>query len=265
MQMNSDGSGSKSDKSDNPVERARRELRRELPKRFYNNVSVEERENGFYVLLDGRVIRTPARRELVLANAATAALVAREFESQDTVIDPTTMPATRLANTTIDGIADDPQAVIEDILRFASTDLVCYRAGFPDALVDRQNRVWDPVIDWARTEIGANMVLAEGVMHVTQPSAAIAAISARLRTFKDPFTVAALHVMTTLTGSALLALAVAENHIGAEDAWIAAHVDEDWNISQWGEDDEARERRESRRRDMITAAAFSAGCGAYQV
>ncbi len=158
-----------------------------------------------------------------------------------------------LANTAIDGIVNDPQAVLEDVLRFASSDMLCYRAGSPERLVNRQTELWDPVIDWAASHLGARFVLAEGVMHVEQPREALGAFSVHLGAFTDPFAIASLHTITTLTGSAILALAVAKGEVSGADAWRLAHVDEDWTIEHWGEDAEAAARRAMREREMIAA------------
>jgi chaperone required for assembly of F1-ATPase len=248
---NTDGASQES-----ATEKARKLAFRQLPKRFYKEVSVEAEESGFSVRLDGRPMRTPARNKIMLPTREAALLVENEFSRQVDVIDPATMPVTRLANTAIDGVSGDPQPVLEDILRFASSDLLCYRACHPQALVDRQNASWDPVLEWAQFTLGANLAIAEGVMHIEQPRQAIAAIGQRLRNHTDPFVIAGLHVMTSLTGSALLAMAVVEDHLDADQAWAAAHVDEDWNISQWGEDAEAAENRERRRSEMMAAASL---------
>jgi chaperone required for assembly of F1-ATPase len=168
------------------------------------------------------------------------------------------MPATRLANTAIDGVASDIQAVIEDILKFCASDLLCYRAGGPQGLVDAQGRHWDPVLDWLREDLGARFILSEGVSHVVQPQPALAAFGVRLAAYSAPFPATCLHAMTTLTGSAMLALAVAEGRQTAASAWAAAHVDEDWNIAQWGEDAEAKARRAFRWREMDAAACLLA-------
>jgi chaperone required for assembly of F1-ATPase len=241
-----------------PVRRAQIQMRTPLPKRFYKAVSVEPDGEVFGVRLDGKPVRTPGKALLALPNAAAAALVAGEFEAQAEVIDPVTMPTLRLVNTAIDGVAADPQAVLEDILRFASSDLLCYRADGPQGLVDRQNRHWDPVLDWARSDLGARFNLAEGVIHVEQPRGTIAVLGAHLARRADPLRLAALHVMTSLTGSALLALAVEAGGLDTEAAWLAAHVDEDWQIEQWGQDAEALSRRAQRKRDMMAAAGLLA-------
>lgn len=239
-----------------PARRAQLNMRTPLPKRFYKAVTTAAEEGGHAVLLDGRKARTPAKRVLQLPTAALAEAAAAEFDAQAEQVDPVTMPLTRLANTVIDGVALEPEAVFEDILRFAGSDLLCYRADGPDQLVARQNAAWDPVLDWAASRLGARLLLAEGVMHVEQPRDAIAALAAHLRGRSDPWRLASIHLMTTLTGSALLALAVEAGEIDAETGWTAAHVDEDWQIEQWGQDSEALARRAARKRDMLAAASL---------
>ncbi|TXR50617.1 ATP12 family chaperone protein [Phyllobacterium endophyticum] len=247
----------KQDLSDpDPVRRAQIQSKLPLPKRFYKVAAVGEHDGKFTVELDGRVVKTPARQTLALPTRAAAQLIADEFSAQEKDIDPARMPATRLANTAIDGVANDRQAVLEDVLRFASSDMLCYRAGSPQRLVDRQTALWDPIIDWAASDLGARFVLAEGVMPVEQPREALSAFSVHLGQIKDPFAVAALHTITTLTGSAILALAVAKDEISGEEAWKLGHVEEDWTIEQWGEDAEASARRLIRKREMLAAVAI---------
>ena len=237
-----------------PVRRAQIQMRTPLPKRFYAAATVvAEPDGGFAVRLDDKPVRTPGRAVLALPTEAAARLVAGEFEVQGDVIDPVTMPVLRLANTAIDGVAPEMQAVVEDIMRYSSSDLVCYRADSPRPLVDRQAGHWDPVLDWARAALGARFWLAEGVMHVDQPREAVSAVGLWLAQRGDPFRLAALHVMTSLTGSALLALGVEAGAFDPEQAWEAAHVDEDWNIEQWGEDEEATARRTARKADYDAA------------
>lgn len=240
----------------NPMRRAQIQMRTPLPKRFYKEVSVAPVEGGHAVQLDGKPVRTPGKALLALPTAAAAQLVADEFAAQVESIDPFAMPVLRLANTAIDGVATDPQAVLEDILRFSSSDLLCYRADGPEKLVERQSEAWDPVLDWAHASLGARFVLAEGIVHVEQPREAIAALGVHLSQRKEPMRLAALHLMTTLTGSALLALAVDMGELSAEEAWSAAHVDEDWQIEHWGQDSEAIARRSNRKRDMLASVAL---------
>ena len=242
-----------------PVRRAQIKSKMELPKRFYDSAGISETDDGFAVQLDGRTVRTPAKKILQLPTKPLAELVRDEWQAQKQEIDPATMPVTRLVNTALDGVVNDPQAVIEDLLRFAGTDLLCYRADGPQRLVDRQNELWDPVIDWAHAALGARFVLAEGIIHVEQPKEAISAMGIHIVAHKSPIALAGLHSMTSLTGSALLAMAVAREHMSAEEAWTAAHVDEDWNLDQWGQDAEAAARRTYRWGEMQAAdKAFKA-------
>ncbi len=225
-----------------------------LPKRFYDRAETRDEADGAASLrLDGKPVRTPGKAELVLPTKALAEAIADEWRGQGERIDPATMPLTRLANSVIDGVKGREDAVKDDILGYGRSDLVCYRAEGPETLVALQTKQWDPVVAWAKTELAAPMRLAEGVMHVAQDEASLAAIAARLGEF-DAWRLAALHVMTGLTGSALLALAVALGRLTPDEAWAAAHVDEDWQISQWGEDEDAKARRENRHRDFTAAA-----------
>lgn len=225
----------------------------QLPKRFYEKAAVTEGDGGYTIILDGRSVRTPGRNLLAVGDRALAGEIAAEWQAQGERIDPMTMPLTRLLNTALDGVANEMQAVKEDIVRFAGTDMLCYRAGEPTGLVARQNELWDPVIDWAASALGMRLVLAEGVMHVDQPPESLAAFSTHVGLVDDPLSLAALHVVTALTGSAVMAMAVLKGELDAERAWQIAHVDEDWNISQWGEDAEAAARRAARFTDMQAA------------
>ena len=237
-----------------PVRRAQLKSKMPLPKRFYAEVGVDERDGGHAVLLDGKPVRTPGRAVLLLPTQALARLVADEFASQGTEIDPATMPVTRLANPAVDGVSAEAKAVADEIVKYAGTDLLFYRASGPQPLVDRQVEAWDPVLDWFRRHLGTRFLLAEGVMHVEQPKESIDAIRRHVDERTDPFRIAAMHVMTTLTGSALLALAVEAGAWDVDTAWAAAHVDEDWNIENWGTDAEAQARRSYRKADMMASA-----------
>jgi chaperone required for assembly of F1-ATPase len=239
-----------------PTRRAQIQMRTPLPRRFYKTASIAPSDNGFVVQLDGKPVRTPGKALLALPTEKAAALVAAEFAAQEEVIDPVTMPVLRLVNTAIDGVAADTQAVLEDILRFAASDMLCYRADGPQGLVDRQNAQWDPVLDWVQTSLGARFELAEGVIHVEQPRESIAVLGAHLARRNDPFRLASLHVMTSIMGSALLAMAVEQGELAAETAWLAAHVDEDWQVEHWGQDSEAVARRAFRKRDMMAAVSL---------
>lgn len=238
-----------------PTRRAQIQMQKPLPKRFYTEVSVVEGEEGHAVHLDGRPVKTPAKNALAVPTPRLAELLRDEWASQVDVIDPRTMPITRLVNTAIDGIATEPQAVFEDILRFSSSDMLCYRAENPENLVLRQQQQWDPILDWVAEQHGARFELIEGVMPKEQPRDATAAFSSALRKYDTPIELAVLHTVTTLTGSAILALAFAEGRLSADEAWHLAHLDEDWTSEQWGTDAEAQHRREQRHDELQAAAA----------
>jgi chaperone required for assembly of F1-ATPase len=223
------------------------------PKRFYKEVATAPEGDRVTVLLDGKPIRTPAKAKLAVPSQKLAEAIAEEWRAQGEHIDPSTMPLTKLANSAIDGVKGREAAVLDDLVAFAGSDLLCYRAEGPEGLIAKQTELWDPVLAWAKQELGTPFRLAQGVRHVEQPEASLDQIRRKLEPF-DAFGFSALHTMTTLSGSALLALAVALGRLSPEAAWDAAHVDEDWQISQWGEDEEAAARRAKRRQD------FDASC-----
>jgi chaperone required for assembly of F1-ATPase len=238
----------------NPMRAAQAGMKPVLPKRFYKVASVEERDDAFHLTLDGRTARTPARQPLAVPTRGLAEAMAEEWGRQGEEIDPGSMPVTRLVNSAIDGVVPRRAEVIEDTAKYAGSDLIFYRAGEPVRLVEIQNESWNPVLDWTRETHGARFALAEGIMHVAQPEEAKAAIRAAIERISSPFALAALHVMTTLTGSVLIALAHASGRLSADEAWNAAHVDKQYQESVWGEDHEAMVRRRNRRAEFDAAS-----------
>ncbi len=234
-----------------PRESARRNMRA-LKRRFYHEAAVRDDAAPFGIVLDGRPIRTPARRALAAPSLPLAEAIAAEWRVQTEFIDPAAMPLTRLANTIIDGVAAAQDEVAGEIANYLGSDLVCYRATTPEGLVARQARHWDPILAWAEANLGATFAVGEGVIHVPQPADAVA--RARAAIPRDPWRLGALHAVTTLTGSALMALALARGDIGLDAAWAAAHVDEDWNMEFWGRDEVALKRRSYRFAEMRAAA-----------
>lgn len=233
------------------AEAAARAARGPQRKRFYTQAAVAETSDGFAVRLDDKPVRTPSGRVLVMPNRRMAEAVAAEWNAQQAHLDPLTMPMTRLANSVIEAVIDRVDAVADDIVKYLGSDLLFYRAGHPAALAAREAACWDPVLFWAAETLGAHFILAEGITHVRQPDSAIAA--ARDTLPSDPWSIAALHVITTLTGSALLALALWHGVLDSARAWAAAHVDDDWNAEQWGVDDEVVARRAARLVDFEAA------------
>jgi chaperone required for assembly of F1-ATPase len=234
-----------------PVEAVRRSTRQQLRRRFYKRAHVDQDDAGFAIRLDGRAVRTPARHVLEVPTRALADALAAEWNAQAELIDPMNMPLTRLANSIIDGVVDAPAAVTAEIEKYLASDLVVYRAQGPQGLVARQVEAWDPIVDWARETLRARFVLAQGIAFVPQQAAALTAAGAAIP--RDPWRLGALNAITTLTGSALIGLAVLAGRLSAEAAWAAAHVDEDWNMEFWGRDELALERRASHFAEMKAA------------
>jgi chaperone required for assembly of F1-ATPase len=240
-----------------PIHLAQQKMRRELPKRFYKQADHAPADGGFVVRLDGKAARTPNRALLTVPDERLAAALAAEWNAQEEVIAPAAMPLTRIVNTAIDGVAANMAAVRAEIVAYAGSDLLCYGATAPEALVKRQHDAWTPLIDWAAKDLGARFRVVEGVMHIAQDAAALAAID-RALAFYDALRLAAIHTITSITGSAVIALAVARGRLSADEAWQAASIDEDWQVEKWGEDSEAAARRGQRRRELV-AAAFILG------
>ena len=236
-----------------PMRAAQANMRPQPVRRFYKTVEVREDDGRHALMLDGRGARTPGRNPLSAISRAVMFKIAAEWDRQRETIDPADMPLTRLLNSAIDGVAHTMAETRADILRYAGSDLLCYCAEEPETLAERQHLAFDPVLRWAAESLGARFHVTAGVMHVAQPHSALAAIGAVLDACDDPAALAALSVMTTLTGSALLALAVARGFLSAEAAWRAAHIDEDFQAERWGADSEAIARREARWREFEAA------------
>ena len=236
----------------------REAIAKPLPRRFYQEVSlgVSGPPPAHTVLLDGRIARTPGKRELTLPRRALAEAVAAEWAAQATHIDPAHMPLTRLVNTAIDCVSLRMAEVAADVAKYAASDLLCYRADFPEGLARRQQELWEPVLEWIAGRHGVRLAVRTGLMPITQSPEVGRNMAAAIEPLRA-LRLTALHVMTTLMGSAVLALAVVEGHLTAAAAWEAAHVDEDWQIGEWGEDALAAARRELRWREMQAAASLA--------
>jgi len=243
----------------NPIATAQRLARPEPPRRFYKTAAAGPHAAGFAVLLDGKAALTPARKPLAVADRRVAEALAAEWEALGERLDPAAMPLTRIVNAAIDRVAGETDAVRAEIVKYAGTDLICYRAEGPASLVAAQAAAWDPLIAWAQEALGVRLTLAEGIVHVAQDESALVAIDAALQPL-DALSLAALSTITALTGSAVIALAVLKGRLKVDEAWAAAHVDEDWQLAHWGTDEAALARRAARRRE-IDAARLILGAG----
>ncbi len=227
------------------------------PRRFYREVAVVRLPESHVVRLDDRVLRSPAGKPFELPTAALAEAIAAEWRAQGDKILSASMPLMQLAATAIDRIAPAPAETVAAIAGYAETDLLCYRAEEPAALVERQQRLWQPILDWAGLYLDAPFVVATGVVHQPQPAAVPSAVRAALADL-DPFRLAALAALTGAAGSVVLALAVHAGRIDAETAFPLSQLDESFQIERWGEDAEAARRRAALRAELLGAARFLA-------
>jgi len=224
-------------------------------KRFYKKAEPVPAAGGHGVALDGRLVKTAGKHDLIVPGLALAAAMAAEWEAQQGEIRPATMPLTRLAGATIDRSAAQRDAVVQQVAHYAGTDLVCYRATHPPTLAARQQMVWQPLLDWALGRYDAPLAVTTGVIPKTQPAASLAAFAAAV-TARDDFSLTALHAATTACGSLVVALALLEGRLDAGEAFAAAQLDESFQIEAWGEDGEQAERRAALAAEIAAAAQF---------
>lgn len=223
-------------------------------KRFWKEVTVAADR---VIRLDDRPVRTPGRVPLALPTDALAAAVAGEWRSVGDTVDPRAMPLTGLANAAIDRIGPDPAPFIAGLARYAEGDLLCYRADGPSELIAVQGALWDPPLTWAQHRYDVHFDRIFGIVHRDQPLATVTRLGDAVSAL-DPFRLAALSPIVTLSGSLVLALALLDGAMNADEVWKAAHVDEDWQASQWGEDPLATQARDAKRREFNAAVTFLA-------
>lgn len=230
---------------------------RQLPKRFYKQAAAASQGNSYAIELDGRTIKTPKRTALGVPTEALAIAIASEWNALADEIDPEKLPLTKIANTAIDGVKGREREVHDDIVRYIGNDLLFYRADSPEQLVSRQAAAWDPILDWIADTFGVEFKTTVGIMPIEQNLLNVAKAASALSD-ETAMSLAPLHVMTTLTGSALLTIAHLKGRLTPDQVWHATHIDEDWQIEHWGNDDEAIERRARRRAELQSAADFLA-------
>lgn len=229
------------------------------PKRFWKAAQVAQVEGGFAVLLDTRPVKTPAKASLILPTEGLAALVAAEWDAQHGLVNPETMPATRMANSAIDKVIPQYEEVAGLLGAYGETDHLCYRAERPAALIARQAVAWDPLLDWAKAEFDAPLVATKGVVHIQQPAESLARLHQAVRDLGH-FRLAAIHDLISISGSLVLAFAVARGRLSADEAWQISRIDETWQIEQWGEDEDAAAIARLKHEAFVQAARFYALC-----
>lgn len=226
-----------------------------VKKRFWRDAEVTACEGGFTVTLDGRSLKTPAKAALVVPTAALAELIAEEWRAQGDVIDPEAMPATRAANSAIDKVRGQKAEVTEIITAYGDSDLICYRAESPDALVAREAQSWDPLVDWCAHRYTVRPIIRTGVIHGPQPKLLLTNLEADVARLSS-FELTAFHDLVAMSGSLIIALALLDCFASPEALWDASRVDEDWQIEQWGADEEAEKLTAGRKAAFLQAARF---------
>jgi chaperone required for assembly of F1-ATPase len=232
--------------------RAQAHAKRDLPKRFYKEAKVHRTDGGFAVGLDGRLPRTPGMKHVVVPSEALAAVMASEWAAQGEFIDPTTMPTVRLVNSAVEGGEDAMPAMRAEMIKYAGNDLLLYRADAPEALVRRQGAIWDGALVKLARHFDVAFQPTIGILHQPQPPATLAKLGEAIDA-ESLFPLTAMNAIMSIAGSGLLALGHRHKLLTAEEVWVAAHVDEDHNISLWGEVEEITERRAKRRREFDAA------------
>ncbi len=225
-------------------------------KRFYQQVSVAGEGSGWRVLLDGKPIRTPAKAAQSVPSKALAQVMALEWSAQGEEIDPAAFIFRDMADYAIDVVGRDPAAAAADLLRYAETDTLCYRAEAGEALHDRQSEVWEPLLRAAETRWDVHFERVDGILHRPQPPATVARMAAVLAPL-DAFTLGALTTLTTLTASLVIGLAALEPEADAEALWATANLEEDWQAELWGKDGEALALRARRLAEFGAAMRFA--------
>ncbi|MBV9523357.1 MAG: ATPase [Alphaproteobacteria bacterium] len=226
-------------------------------RRAYKEVTVRASGEGYGIALDGKPMRTPAKLPLLLPSRALAEAIAAEWADQGQEVRPHAMPLMRLASTAIDVLARRRADAVAEIVAYAGTDLVCYRAERPPALVKRQQTIWQPLVDWATLRYDAPLVVTSGIVPIGQSPATLRAFASAVEAY-DLLALAALHAATAACGSLVIALALLENRLSAAEAFAASQLDESFQIAQWGEDAEQAQRRAALAEEIAAAARFAA-------
>ena len=238
--------------SSDPIQKVVRNLQPKRIKRFYKSVSISNESSGYWIRLDDKPIRSPRNEIIECTNKELATRLAEEWEKQDEFIDYITMPITRILNVAVDGVSDNITAVIDTVCSYASSDMICYRANGPKELVARQQQYWDPILHWLQQSFGLVFEVTTGILPVEQSAESIQKVKNLLQDYGS-IQLAALHTVTTLGGSILLALALEKKAFEPEIIWQAINLDEDWNIEHWGQDAEALRTRKFKQQDFDAA------------
>ena len=229
------------------------------PKRFWKTADAVEVDHGYSVALDGRAVKTPAKNALCVPSLELAKAIAEEWDAQDKTVEPDTMPLTRLANSAVDKVATQHAEVADLLAEYGASDLICYRATGPDALIARQSAAWDSFLDWARQTLDIDLVVQTGVMPIDQPVSSVQRIKELTHQF-DAFALTAFHELVSLSGSWVIGMYAMRESVDIDTLWTAAIVDDLFQAEKWGDDDEALEMRALKQHSFSCANRFSQLC-----
>ncbi|MEM7270676.1 MAG: ATP12 family protein [Pseudomonadota bacterium] len=224
-------------------------------KRFYTDVAVAFEDGGWSVTLDGKPIRTPAKRPCLAPTRAMADAIAEEWAAQEGELRPQDMPVTKALNTAIDRTLPEFDAVVEIVAAYGGSDLICYRADTPDGLRERQAAAWDPMMEWAEASLGSRLIATTGVMHLMQAEEALTRLGAEVAAH-NAYELTGLHDLVALSGSLVLGLAVSKGRLSAPEAWASSRIDNIWQEEQWGVDEEAAASAAYKEREFLQAACL---------
>lgn len=224
-------------------------------KRFYENVTVDKGDTGYSIFLDGKPIKTPAKAPVLLPTEALADAIAEEWQTQAEKVEPASMPLMQAAATAIDRVTTQRQKVIDDIIAYGGTDLVCYRATYPASLIETQSAAWDPLLLWAKSRHDVALKTTSSIAHVAQDTDELLKLAAVVHAQED-MTLAPLYNITALCGSLVISLAVLDGHLTAETAFEVSELDETHAIEHWGADEEALIRRKNNKKSLMASTRF---------
>ena len=228
-------------------------------KRFWKSATAEPCDGGFTVRLDGRAVKTPAKAPVVMPTQPLAEAAAREWDAQQGAIKPETMPVTRAVNSAIDKLVHQRDEVIDLLAAYGASDLLCYRATGPEALIARQAAGWDPLLGWSALALEAPLVVTAGIVPVAQPAESLARLKAAVTGF-DAFQLAAFHDFVAITGSLILGIAITRGRLSAAEAFALSRIDESWQAEFWGVDEDAAALEATKQLALLEAERFFALC-----
>ncbi|RGP39958.1 ATP synthase mitochondrial F1 complex assembly factor [Altererythrobacter insulae] len=222
-------------------------------KRFYEKVDVTEvADGGWQVTLDGRGLKTVKGTPQIVPTRALAQELAREWSDQGEDMEASHFVHRDQTDFAIDIVALDRGAAIDQMIKYAETDTLCYRADPDDALFARQQSKWEPLLAKVEQSHGLKFTRVSGIMHREQPEATMANLRKQLQE-KDAFTLAGMQTMAALSASMCVPLLALEDDAEPISLWRAASLEEEWQADLWGRDPQAEERRAKRQEAFLSA------------